>query len=231
MKKYLGVVSLFLTVIMLALPTARAVNTDDRPFQNVHALTVLDATGWTVVGTGVSNMADAIDEWVPDGITSYAYTGDNNYIATLKLYDLQPADPYSASDKINNQSYTVSMRSLGSGTVEQMYIFLYICSFGIPGGNIINQAVTLSRVSWASTIINVVGDLTGYWDDLCIGFQGRLLIAGEQARVTWAEVRAPPAKVHGPSAFPLILGLSALLIAATTLPTFIPSSKRERRKG
>lgn len=230
MKKYLGVVSLFLTVIMLALPTARAVNTDDRPFQNVHALTVLSATGWTVVGTGVSNMADAIDEWVPDGGTSYAYTGDTYNIATLNMYDFQPADPYTMSD-MGNQSFTLSMMSLGSGTAEQMYIFLYICSFGIPGGNIVNQAVTLSRLSWLSTIIRVSADLTGYWDDLCIGFQGRLLVAGEQARVTWAEVRAPPAKVHGPSAFPLILGLSALLIAATTLPTFIPSSKRERRKG
>lgn len=222
------VVCLLLSAIVLAIPTVGAVNTDGRPFQNVHALTVLSAVNWNVVGTGVVDMADAIDEWVPDGSSSYAYTRNSIDVATLKLHDLQPADPYTTSDQTDNQSYTLSMMSSGSGGVEFMFVYLYVCSLGIPGGNIIAQQVALSRTVWTPVIIKVFADLTGYWDDLCIGFVGRFIVAPEEARVTWAEMRAPPAKQHGPSAFPLILGLSAILVAGVVLPIYVPPKERKR---
>lgn len=212
--KTLSLVLIGIVAMSLIVPlNVQGINTDNRPFQNVHALTVLSATNWVVVGTGVADMADAIDEWVPDGATSYAYTTNNLDVATLKLSDLKPADPYTFYDQTQNQSLTVSMMSVGSGIAEAMFVYLYVCSLGPPpGGLIINTAFSLSRTAWTPIIIKAFADLTGYWDDLCIGFQGRLIAAGEQARITWAEMRVPPAKISNTRTDngPMIFGIFSL---------------------
>ena len=220
MRPKVFVVFVSLIAILVA-GSALAGNIYKDPPQVARPVSIVSDAGWTF--TNALDEVDAMNEQTPNcsgALCNYA-SGTGTLVLIVRLSELQKPEVYDVFTQSLNQTVWFQAMSTGSGTAEQISVVAATCTAGIVLASFITP---LSRIGWQVFFFRVPSDLTGYFDDLCLQFTGRLLGAGETARVSWAEMRVPPAKAHGPSAFPLIIALSGLLVVS------LEPWKKERRK-